>query len=312
MLPNLIIAGFPKCGTTSLFTWLADHPQVQGSTVKETNYFVDPGTHSFRSHANFRDHGLSGYEAFFPADSGAAIILEATPQYAYQQTALAEVPDLPTNPRLIFVVRNPADQIFSLYTYYRSNFTFFDAGISFSQFLDLVKKRDSAIGKNELLLNALENCDYQAHIQKWIRRVGNERVLVYIFEDMKADKRRFMQTLAADIGIEPEFYEHYHFRIENYSYKVRSYQLHQLNIRIRKVLPIPQRSRLWRGLRSVYRSLNTRPHDKAMPARDQAAFRALKDELTPRYEELVRHHSSTGILGVTTARARTRDLSFSR
>lgn len=65
MLPNLVITGFPKCGTTSLFTWLADHPQVTGSTVKETNFFVDPGTHSFRSHANFRDHGLAGYKAYF-------------------------------------------------------------------------------------------------------------------------------------------------------------------------------------------------------------------------------------------------------
>jgi hypothetical protein len=40
-LPNLVIAGAPKCGTSSLFYWLADHPQACGSTVKETFYLMD-------------------------------------------------------------------------------------------------------------------------------------------------------------------------------------------------------------------------------------------------------------------------------
>ena len=43
MLPNVVIAGAPKCGTTSLFAWLADHPDVCGSNVKEARYFLDPG-----------------------------------------------------------------------------------------------------------------------------------------------------------------------------------------------------------------------------------------------------------------------------
>jgi len=40
-LPNLVIAGAPRCGTTSLFSWLKDHPQVGAATVKETFYLMD-------------------------------------------------------------------------------------------------------------------------------------------------------------------------------------------------------------------------------------------------------------------------------
>src|SRR5688572_5812110 len=47
MLPNVIIAGAPKCGTSSLFRWLTDHPQVGGSTMKETYFFIDPESHMY-------------------------------------------------------------------------------------------------------------------------------------------------------------------------------------------------------------------------------------------------------------------------
>lgn len=290
MLPNLIITGFPKCGTTSLFTWLADHPQVAGSSVKETNYFVDPGTHSFESRSNFRDHGLSGYNAFFPAETDAKIIMEATPQYAYQATALSELPRLESNPILLFIIRNPADQIFSLYTYYRSNFTFLNASISFAQFMKMVERKDPELSNNELLRDALENCDYELHLDKWQAAIGKERILTYVFEDIKADKRIFMNELANRLDIDESFYENYSFPLENYSYKLRSYRLHQLNVFIRGLLPISQRSSVWRKLRSVYRTLNTRPDDKKMSKEDQDAFNALNEQWASRYQRLMHRY----------------------
>ena len=290
MLPNFVIAGFPKCGTTSLFTWLADHPQVVGSTVKETNYFVDPGTHSFRTHANFRDHGLAGYEAFFPAETDAKVILEATPQYAYQTTALTELPLIPSRPKIIFVLRNPADQIFSLYKYYKGNFNFVDRDMSFSKFVELARSQNPAVSRNELLINAFANCDYELHLKRWMQNIGQDRISIYIFEDMKRDRKHFVQCVAREMGIDSCFYNTYSFPVENYSYRLRSYHLHQLNIRVRNMLPISQRSSLWRGLRSVYRKLNTRPHDKEMPNRDQDVLQALRDEWSSRYNALVHRY----------------------
>jgi len=39
LLPNLVIAGVAKCGTTSLFSMLGQHPQILASDLKELNYF---------------------------------------------------------------------------------------------------------------------------------------------------------------------------------------------------------------------------------------------------------------------------------
>ena len=67
LLPNLVIAGAPKSGTSSVFRWLADHPQVLGSSVKETYYFVDPGSHMCDPGRHFLTGGIGGYRGFFPA-----------------------------------------------------------------------------------------------------------------------------------------------------------------------------------------------------------------------------------------------------
>ena len=58
-LPNLIIAGAPKCGTTSLFRWIDEHPEAEGSSVKETCFFVDPQSHVFDPSSNFASGGLA-------------------------------------------------------------------------------------------------------------------------------------------------------------------------------------------------------------------------------------------------------------
>jgi hypothetical protein len=49
-LPNLIVAGAPKCVTSSLFQWIADHPEAEGARIKETCYFNDLSSHVFVDH----------------------------------------------------------------------------------------------------------------------------------------------------------------------------------------------------------------------------------------------------------------------
>ncbi len=75
-----MIAGAPKSGTTSLYAWLNEHPQVCGASVKETNYLVDRGTPLFDPACNYDDHRLIGYESFFPhcGSVNGGVVLEAT------------------------------------------------------------------------------------------------------------------------------------------------------------------------------------------------------------------------------------------
>ncbi len=57
--PNLFIAGAPKCGTSSLYFWLSDHPEVCASTPKEPFYFIDKGYSEFKKESNYHVHGMA-------------------------------------------------------------------------------------------------------------------------------------------------------------------------------------------------------------------------------------------------------------
>ena len=261
VLPNCIIAGAPKCSTSSLFSWLRDHPQVCAAREKETYYFVDPGTHMFRPDRNFRDHGLEGYGALFAScDPGARIVLEATPSYLYSATALRELPDIPSRPTFIFVLREPVAQLRSLFSYFQQNWNWIPRDMTFSDFIAAVEQRRHGFSGNELAVNALRNSWYPEHLRRWRARVGEDRMVILLFDDLVTESRRTMRNLAERLGIEPGFYDDYSFPRENSTYLVRNTWLQDINIRVRGRLPA---GAVYRGIRRAYRALNTRQPDSA-------------------------------------------------
>lgn len=256
MLPNWIIAGVPKAGTTSVFRWLSDHPQAAGASEKETYYFLDAGSHMFRPQSNWRDHGTAGYERLFAGcNPDARVVLESTPGYIYSETALSELPSLPTKPRFIFMLREPSAQIRSLFTYFQQNWNWVPRGMSFAEFIDAVEQASCKFNGNELAAHALDHAWYPSHLRRWRAAVGAERMHVLLFEDLVAESRAVMQRLAALMNIDPAFYDDYAFPQENATYEVRNAAIQDFNIWLRARLP---KGRVYNALRSLYRKLNTR------------------------------------------------------
>lgn len=261
MLPDWIIVGAPKAGTSSVFQWLIDHPQVAGPEEKETYYFVDADTHMYRSSQSFLEHGLSGYQTLFAhCDPKARVVLEATPSYMYYETALRELHQLPTRPSFIFILREPVAQLRSLHRYFQQNWHWIPRSMSFSEFVQAAEQGTSSFRGNELASKALSNAYYIEHLRRWREACGPERMHVLLFEDLLEDQKSFMLRLAGTLGIDKAFYETYSFPVENESYSVRSGMVQDLNIRLRSLIP---QGRLYYTLRSIYRSINTRPASKS-------------------------------------------------
>ena len=256
MLPNWIIVGAPKCGTSSLFRWLVDHPQVAGSIEKETYYFVDPGTHMYRAAGNVHTSGIGGYEELFRhCQSDARVILESTPGYMYSRTAIERLPLLSTRPSFIFVLREPVEQLKSLFGYFKENWDWVPASMTFREFIAAAEKGTCSFKGNELASEATGNANYVEHLRRWRSVCGAKRMQIYLFEDMIGRKREFMSSLAQRLGIDAGFYEKYGFPTENESYVARSRLVQKVNIRVRSILP---KGPLYDSLRRVYRAVNTR------------------------------------------------------
>lgn len=103
-LPDFLIVGAMKAGTTSLAAWLRAHPGVYVPAAKELHFFD-----------HFWDRGTDWYRAQFADAPDDAIAGEASPAYmvrdVYVERMAAVVPDV----RLIVVLRNPAERAWSQY-----------------------------------------------------------------------------------------------------------------------------------------------------------------------------------------------------
>jgi len=107
-LPNSIIIGGMKCGTTTLNAWLRSHPEVAFSAIKEIHFFDQ----------NY-EKGPDWYRSFFPIWErllGAKCVLEATPAYLFRASVVAErMHRLVPEARLIVMLRDPVKRAISHY-----------------------------------------------------------------------------------------------------------------------------------------------------------------------------------------------------
>ena len=287
LLPNFIIAGAPKSGTSSVHAWIADHPDALGSTEKETYYFVDPGTHMHNPKAHIFN-GLGDYHKCFDASETQApkVVLESTPAYMYYQTALDHLPALDSQPRFLFIVREPAAQVYSLFNYFQNNWNWIPSNLSFEDYLAAVRQGDARFKGNELAQNALDHANYVKHLDRWLEKLGPNRMMVRTFDDLLADQKQFTMNVAQWVGLDPTFYETYAFPRENETYAVKAGWLQDINVAVRKYLP---KGALYNKLRDAYRGLNTtKPtgpdsDDRALVAALREEFHEANQKLSARY-----------------------------
>lgn len=112
--PDFFIIGAPKCGTTTLYTWLSAHPKVF-MPGKELCFFsqdIYPTGHLPGHLPN-----LTAYLAKFAhAPSPEMVLGDATPKYLYSDVAIAEIARLSLKPRIIICLRDPVDLILSYHS----------------------------------------------------------------------------------------------------------------------------------------------------------------------------------------------------
>jgi hypothetical protein len=270
-LPNFFIAGVPKAGTTALFNWLAAHPQMNGAYEKETCFFADPDSHAFR--ADFCvARGLDTYSSAFPAPTPSTrVTFEASPFYIYSRAALEHIPGLETCPKVLFILRDPADQIASVFDYFQNNFSHIPAGLTFEAFVSAVHQGNGDFKGNELARNALGYADYLPWLMAWRERVGEARMMVRTFDQLRDNPRAICKEIAGWLDVSEEFFDDFVFTKENESYRPRNRALQTLNIAVRERLP---KGRVYDMARRLYRKVNTRPVDKAGKGETKAQLRA--------------------------------------
>jgi len=269
-LPNVIIAGVRKCGTTSVFEWLSDHPSVGTSTVKETTFLMDKDSPYFQKDSNYHDHGLGGYEVYFAHCKNKPVIVEATTRYIYQNTARDVLSRFDPQPHVVFILREPSDRLYSAFRYAQNNRCSIGPDVSFGDFVTCIREgrteelhefnASERAGKdlmNELsqIKDEINYGQYIDYLLPWKRLFHSSRLHVYLFENLRDDPRGFIGTLAEDIGIGGDFYADYCLAPKNQTLPVKCRWLHRT---VRKAAPFLPRNRATKTLYRYYASLQRR------------------------------------------------------
>ena len=187
-LPNFVIIGAARSGTTSLYRYLAQHPDVFTSGIKETNYFAweverPVGGFAHRLDLMYPIRSAAAYRAQFDEVSGQRAIGEASPRYLHvpgvPERLTAELPDV----RVVAILREPARRSYADYMVRRRK------GIESRSFEEVVEEEAPHIheppppGSRPILHHGL----YHAHLRRWLSAVSRDRLLVLLHNDLVAD-----------------------------------------------------------------------------------------------------------------------------
>lgn len=189
--PNLLLVGFQKCGSSSLYDLLIQHPQIQGSIPKETFCLVDETYEHYDAINSVKD-GRFVWDEFYKHDSMSATkyYLEATAANFYQETAIKYANE--NNAKIIFILRDPIERFLSTYNYYGATGIHIHPDISISDYYEFVKKKSF---DKEPVNYALEHGKYVHYINKWIKYLGKEKVYIVGLNRLLLNKEEEIKKL---------------------------------------------------------------------------------------------------------------------
>jgi Sulfotransferase domain len=285
VLPNAIIAGVNKAGTTAVFHALAQQKNVAVSDVKETMFF-----NPLRRGEPLPD--LSEYAALFPKETDADAVVEATPSYFYGGEPLARGIDaaLP-GVKIAVILREPGSRAYSWYRFARSRL-WIPADTDFPTYLQQCSSVDGDVEElpGMLGLRGLSGGMYSRWLPAW-QEVFGPRLLILFYDDVRSDFEGSMQRLCAHFGIE-RIPDSQPSQEHNVTTDVSSAALQRVALRVNR-----EGERLWRrfprlkaALRGGYYRLNARKVQEGMTAEDRRwlddYFREEIDRLAALTEDL--------------------------
>jgi hypothetical protein len=282
-LPDFIIIGAMKCGTSTLATQLGLQDGIFITTPKEPNFFSDDDIHA---------RGLAWYESLFDDAAPGDLKGEASTHYTKRAThpeAVARMAAVLDAPRLIYLIRDPVARLVSHYIHEWSMGT-------------IRMPLEAALDRHpELVDYSL----YARQLEPYVSRFGAERILVTSLEAMQDAPQRTLEQVCVFIGHDRQpVWQADHGRENASAERIRRFPFHKLLFdnpvatTLRRTL-VPQtiRDRIKRR-----RQMQTRPnlptvHRRELEARFAEDFAALQRLLSNR-PDLARSYpflSETGV-----------------
>jgi hypothetical protein len=202
-LPNFLIIGASKSGTSTLAALLQQHPQVFLSAVKEPHYFCFKGSGLPRNGPGDTrrlarvTETWNAYHGLFREAEGYKAVGEASTNYLYDPLVAQHIKKVLPDVRLICLLRQPAERAYSAYKHLRR-----DGDETESTFKAALGREAERKARGFDYLWRYAECGfYGRHLKAYLEIFPREQIRVLRFEDLIIDPRGLVNELEVFLGL---------------------------------------------------------------------------------------------------------------
>lgn len=200
MLPNFMIVGAPKAGTTSLCYYLAQHPEVFMSDPKEVNFFsCEEMNEQGLYYDDLKVKDLEKYKNLFTNLKGKKAIGEASVSYLFYPKTPKKIKEIIPDVKIIILLREPVSRAYSHYLMdYRLGY------VNFS-FDDVVFKRKEDKNIDLFYQQYISLGLYGEQVKRYIDIFGKDRVKIYLQDDLKNNPSNIILDIYDFLGVDSNY-----------------------------------------------------------------------------------------------------------
>lgn len=227
VLPDVLIVGAQKAGTTALYNHLVKHPDIFPSYRKEVHYF----DHNYQK-------GTNWYRAFFPKSSEKQAheklgkvfrTIDASPYYMVHPHVAKRAKELLPNAKVIFILRDPIDRAISHYNHeIRKGTESLPIEDAFHKEPERINGEHEKMMKDENYASPafnqfsyIKRGKYIEQLKNWEQYFGKDQIKVSIYDDFVENPQKVMDEVFEFIGAAPQTIEGLGERHNKHSHKVK-------------------------------------------------------------------------------------------
>lgn len=185
-LPNFLIIGAPKAGTTSLYDYMREHPEIFMPDLKETRFFAYDGR---GDRMRYPVQSLDEYAALFALATTQKAIGEATPHYLIYPHVAKRIHEVLPEAKLIASLRNPVDRSYSVYQMNLRN-QGINTGVRYAEAM----KSDHNLRET-----------YAEKLERYFALFPRERLRIILLDDLETRPGETMRELFKFLEVNPGF-----------------------------------------------------------------------------------------------------------